>query len=112
MIPGLNPRMMRQAMKRMGIQEEEIDAIQVIIRTPEKDLVFNAPAVSKINMMGQETYQIIGEPEEIEREINPEISEDDINTVVTQTGVSKEKAKELLERNKGDIAKTILELQK
>ena len=25
MIPGMNPRMMKQAMKRMGIQQEDVD---------------------------------------------------------------------------------------
>ncbi len=112
MMPGLNPRMMRQAMKRMGIQEQEIDAVQVIIKTPEKNLVFDRPHVSKINMMGQETYQIVGEPEEVEKDSTPDISEDDIETVVAQTGVSKQRAKEALEKNNGDIAQTILELQK
>lgn len=110
MLPGINSRQMKQAMKRLGIQQKDIDAIEVIIRTPTKDLVFKEPQVSVVNMMGQETYQVIGEPEELERK-SFDISEDDIKTVIEQTGCDKETAKEMLEKNKGDIAKTIMELQ-
>ncbi len=110
MMPGFNQRQMRQAMKRMGIQQSEINAIQVIIKTPDYDLVFDSPEVTKVNMMGQETYQIIGEPEKVAPSATPQISDDDVQTVVSQTGVSSAKAKEALEKNNGDIAKTILEL--
>jgi nascent polypeptide-associated complex subunit alpha len=111
MIPGMNPRMMKQAMKRMGIKQEEIDATQVIIKTPEKEIIISDPSVSKVNMAGQETYQISGEAEEHDMDTEPEINEDDINTVVEQTGVSEEKAKEIIEKHDGDLAAAILELQ-
>lgn len=112
MIPGINPRKMQQMMKQMGIQQTDIEATEVIIKTPTKELVFSNPSVAKVNMMGQETYQIVGSPEERELESTPELSDDDIQTVVEQTGVSAEDAKEALEKNKGDIAQTILELKK
>ena len=120
MIPGMNARKMQQMMRRMGIQQQEIDAVEVVIKTKDKKIVISNPQVSKVNMMGQKTYQIIGEEEEFplddvsddETEINTsvEISDDDIDVVVQQTNVSKEKAKELLEKNNGDIAETILEI--
>lgn len=111
MMPGMNPRMMKQAMKRMGIQQTEIDAKEVIIKLEDKEIVILDPQVSKVNMMGQETYQVVGRA--VEREISslPEINEDDIATVAEQAGVSEEKAKEALENAKGDIAKAILELK-
>jgi len=112
MIPGMNPRKMQQMMKQMGIQQTDIEATEVIIKTPTKELVFTNPSVAKVNMMGQETYQIVGSPEERELETTPEISDDDIQTVVDQTGVSAEDARDALEKNKGDIAQTILELKK
>ena len=38
-MPGMNPRMMKQAMKRMGIQQQDIEATEVIIKTPAKDVL-------------------------------------------------------------------------
>ena len=111
MIPGMNPRDMQKAMKRLGIKQEEIDATEVIIRTSDKEIIIQNPQVSKVNMMGQETFQVVGQP--IEREISsePEINQDDINMVMDQTGTTEEKAKEAIESNNGDLAKAIMELK-
>lgn len=103
---------MQQAMKRMGIQQVDIPAVKVIIQTEDKELVFSHPTVAKVNMMGQETYQIVGEAEERSLSFTPEISEDDIKTVMEQTGVSKEEAQKAIEEAKGDLAEAILKLQK
>lgn len=108
----MNPRQMQQAMKRMGIQHTEIDAKEVIIRTEDKELVFTNPQVAKINMMGQQTYQIIGEPKEREISTAPEISEDDIKTVMEQAGVDRKTALSAIEKHKGDLAEAIIELKK
>ena len=97
-------------MKRMGIQQQDLDAKEVIIRLADKELVFSDPQVAKVNMMGQETFQIIGTPEERSLSTEPEISEEDIQTVVDQAGVDKEKALETIKKHKGDIAAAILEL--
>lgn len=112
MMPGMNPRKMNQMMKRMGIQQIEIDAVEVIIRTHEKELVILNPQVSKVNMMGQETIQIIGDIQEREIETTPEISEDDVKTVMEQANVSEEQAKEAIEQNDGDLAAAIISFQK
>jgi nascent polypeptide-associated complex subunit alpha len=112
MMPGINPRQMQQAMKRMGIQQVEIDAKEVIIRTEDKELVFTNPQVSKVNMMGQNTYQIVGEPEERELSTTPDISEEDIQTVMEQAGVDKKKALAAIEKHNGDLAEAIMELKK
>lgn len=111
MMPGMNPRMMKQAMKRMGIQQQDIEATEVIIKTPEKDLVIKNPQVAKVNMMGQQTYQVVGEAEEREVSQEAEINEDDINTVTEQTGADKEKAKAAIKENKGDLAAAIMSLK-
>jgi nascent polypeptide-associated complex subunit alpha len=111
MFPGMNQRQMQQMMRKMGMQQTEIDAAEVIIRTSDgKEMVFHQPQVSMVNMMGQKTFQLVGEFEE--REINQEVelSEEDIQTVVDQTGVSKEIAEEKLRANDGDIAQTIMDL--
>ena len=111
MIPGMNPREMQKAMKRLGIKQEEIDAREVTIRTADKEIIIHNPQVSKVNMMGQETYQIVGEAEERTLSSEPEINKEDIKTVMEQTGVSEEKATEAIHSNNGDLAKAILELK-
>jgi len=109
MFPGMNPKKIQQAMKRMGIQQVEIDATEVIIKTPDKEIIITQPQVSKVNMMGQETFQVIGNVEE--RETEPEISEDDIQTVMEQANADEDKAREMLKQTKGDIAAAILKLK-
>src|SRR3989338_385423 len=109
MFPGINPKMMKQAMKKMGIKQREIDAEEVIIRTKDKEIIIRNPEVSKVNMMGQETYQITGEEEERERKI--EINEEDISTVMEQANVDEETARKAIEESKGDLAEAILSLK-
>jgi nascent polypeptide-associated complex subunit alpha len=111
MMPGMNPRMMRQAMKRMGIQQVEIEADEVIIRSKDKEIIITEPQVSKVNMMGQETFQVVGNIHERERSSEPEISKDDIKTVAEQAEVSEEEAETALKESKGDIAAAILKLK-
>ena len=110
MIPGMNPRMMKQAMKRMGMEQEDIEASEVIIRTPEKEIVFSQPSVAKVRMMGQESWQITGAYEEKPREISVEISDEDVKTVMEQTHKSGEEARKAIEKHHGDLAAAILEL--
>ena len=112
MFPGINPKKMQQMMKQMGIQQIEIDAVQVIIKTEDQELVFDNPQVSKVNMMGQETYQIVGTPIVREMDSTPDISQEDIDAVVEQANVSEEDAREALLESEGDIAAAIMKLQK
>ncbi|WP_129598051.1 nascent polypeptide-associated complex protein [Methanohalophilus profundi] len=106
---GMNPKKMKQMMKQMGISVDEIsDVEQVIIRTPDKDIVFNDANVSIMNAQGVDTYQIVGTPEEVARE--DEIPEDDVRLVTEQTGVSEDKAKEALKNANGDLAEAIMQL--
>jgi nascent polypeptide-associated complex subunit alpha len=112
MFPGMNPRDMRQAMKRLGIQQQEIAAKEVIIRLEDKEIVISNPNVTKVNMMGQDTYQVVGEESERSLGSTPDISEDDIDTVVEQTGVSKEQALKAIKDSEGDLADAILKLKK
>ena len=102
---------MEQAMRRMGIQQQEIDAKEVIIRCEDKDIIIQNPNVSKVNMMGQETYQVVGKAIEKPRSSEPTISDDDIKTVMEQADVDEEKAKKAIEDNNGDLAAAILSLK-
>ena len=112
MIPGMNPKQMRQAMKRMGIKQEEIDAKEVIIKLENHEIIISNPNVSKVNMMGQDTYQVVGEEEIRELDSTPDINEEDVKTVVDQAGVSKEEAAKAIKEAKGDLAEAIIKLKK
>ena len=111
MFPGINPREMQKAMKRLGIKQEEIDAELVIIKTSDKDLIIKNPQVSRVNMMGQETIQVIGDITEVDKNEKVEIDEDDIETVIEQTNCTKEEAIDALEQSNGNLAEAILKLQ-
>lgn len=110
MIPGMNPKQMKQAMKQMGIKQDEIPATEVIIKTPEKEIIIKEPSVQKIIMQGQETFQISGNTEEQETDKTPNINEEDIEMVMTQTNCTKEEAKAAIEICEGDLAQAIIEL--
>src|SRR6056297_2554696 len=60
---GMNPRKMKQMMKQMGIDVDELDAEEVVIRTADEELVFSDVQVTRMDAQGQETYQIVGQPE-------------------------------------------------
>ncbi|MBS3174555.1 nascent polypeptide-associated complex protein [Candidatus Woesearchaeota archaeon] len=107
MLPGLNPKQVEQAMKKLGIKQENIDAYEVVIKTDGKNLVIRNPNVTLIKMPGNESIQITGDIEE-----ESVISEDDVNTVAEQAKVSKDEARNALERNNGDLAAAIMELNK
>lgn len=112
MIPGMNPRKVQQMMRQMGIQQVEIPAREVIIRSEDKDIIITNPSVQKVNMMGQETFQISGDVHEQETSKMPEISEDDVKTVMEQTNVDEERAKNAIKDAEGDLAKAIISLTK
>ena len=104
---GMNPRKMKQMMKQMGIDIKELDAEEVIIRTPEEELVFTDAEVQRMDAQGQQTYNIIGEPERRDREDDSDddagdaIPQDDIEMVMDATGASEQEAREALEAENG-----------
>ena len=109
MIPGMNARKMNKMMQRMGVQQQDIDAEQVIIKCKDKEIIINNPQVAKINMMGQQTIQIVGDIEERSLE---KFNEDDVKTVMEQAEVNEDEAREALEKSNGDLAEAILSLKK
>ena len=106
---GLDPSKMQQMMKQMGIDIEDIDAEEVIIRTADEELVFTDAEVQRMDAKGQETYNIVGEPETRERagELDDGIPEDDIRMVADAAGVSPERAREALDAVDGRPADAI-----
>ena len=107
----MNPKKMQQMMRKMGIQQQELDATEVRIKCTDKEIIITNPQVSKVNMMGQQTYQIVGEEHEQALETAPEIEDDDVNTVMEQTGTDQETAKKAIEEAEGDLAAAIMNLK-
>ena len=125
----MNPRKMKQMMKQMGIDVDEVDAEEVIIRTGDgKELVFTDVDVTRMDARGQQTYQVVGKPEErdatgesagaIEADADAdsdagaaEIPDEDVEIVVGRTGASEEEAREALADADGDLAAAISQLE-
>lgn len=110
MIPGINPKDMARAMKKLGMKQEELSVKKVIMFLEDKELIFENPQVLKVDMMGQESYQLTGEP--VEKALEIQINEDDVKTVMEQTSVDHDSALKAIKSNNGDLAAAILELQK
>ncbi|GGL62783.1 NagC family transcriptional regulator [Halocalculus aciditolerans] len=114
----MNPRKMEQMMKQMGIDVDEIDATEVIIRKADgSELYFDDADVTRMDARGQQTYQVIGDPTERDAteggaaaEVEagePEIPEEDVELVASRTGSTKDAAREALEETDGDLAAAI-----
>lgn len=110
MIPGMNPKQMKQAMKQMGIKQDEIPAVEVIIKLKDKEIRITEPSVQRIVMQGQESFQVSGNVIESGVDNTPDISEDDISLVMIQTNCSREEARAAIEICEGDLAQAIIEL--
>jgi nascent polypeptide-associated complex subunit alpha len=110
----MNPRQMKAMMKRMGIAQEDIEDVEeIIIKTRRKDYVFHEAMVSVMTVQGQKSFQIVGEPEIIEKAASPskpESAEEDVKLVMEQTGVSEEEARAALDECGGQPAEAILKI--
>ena len=114
MFPGLNPKKMQAVMKQMGISQNELDANRVIIECDDKTIVIENPSVTKINMQGQENFQISGDISEQEvtedTEDTEDTTEEDIQAIIEKTNCSEEQAKQALKESEGDLTEAILNL--
>jgi nascent polypeptide-associated complex subunit alpha len=99
---------MRRLMKQAGVKMNEIEAEEVIIRTPDEEYVFKNPDVASISAAGQKTFQVSGNYTTKRR--HKEIPEGDIKMVVEQTKCTREEAENALRESNGDIAAAILTL--
>jgi len=106
MMPGIDPKKMQALMKQMGIKQEEIDAIRVIIEKEDENIVIENPSVIKVNMSGSESWQITGDSKIEEKGISTE----DISIVMEKTRVSEGEARKALEDSKGDLSEAIMGL--
>lgn len=115
---GLDPRKMQQMMEQMGIETSDIDAKEVIIRTADEDLVFTSPEVQRISAQGQDTYQIVGEPDTQQAQDDTEsesadaaIPDEDVEIVAQRAGASTDQARKALEAEDGDLAAAVSRLE-
>ncbi|SIQ79420.1 Nascent polypeptide associated complex NAC [Haladaptatus litoreus] len=123
---GLNPRKMQQMMKQMGIDVDDVDAEEVVIRTADgEELVFSDPEVTRMDARGQQTYQIVGDAESREATGGASgavesgdadssagaIPDADVEIVAQRTGASEDKAREALEAVDGDLAAAVERLE-
>lgn len=105
-MPGIDPKKMQALMKQMGIKQEEVDAVRVIIEKSEGGkIIVDNPSVIKVNMSGNESFQITGDVRE-----DGGISHEDIKIVMEKTGVSEGRAKDALEKASGDLTEAIIGL--
>jgi nascent polypeptide-associated complex subunit alpha len=129
---GLNPRKMKQMMQQMGIDLDDIEAEEVIIRTADEELYFSDAEVQRMDAQGQQTYQVVGSPETRPRsdtgsteaieagdtttdnsgaETADDIPEDDVEIVAMRTGVSESMAHDALVEADGDLAAAVERLE-
>jgi nascent polypeptide-associated complex subunit alpha len=121
MIPGGrgNPRQMRQAMKRLGIEQEQLDDVEeVVIRTATKEYVIRDANVTAVTAQGQKIWTVMGEPIVRDRADakKPEASkpvpipEEDVKLVAEKAGVTEAEALKALEDAGGEPAEAIIRL--
>jgi len=121
MIPGgrANPRQMRQAMKRLGIEQEQLDDVEeVIIRTATKEYVIRDANVTAMTAQGQKIWTVVGEPivrdragaKKAEGATALTIPDEDVKLVAEKAGVSEEEARKALEDAGGEPAEAIIRL--
>ncbi len=108
MLP-MNIQQMKKMMKQMGINIEEINATEVIIRTSSEELIFKNPSVTKVSGRGMEVFQVIGSYEVVKK---VEISEEDVKLIMEQANVDEETARKALIEANGDLAEALMKLQK
>src|SRR5208283_3103160 len=103
-------------MAKLGVKMDELpDVTQVIIRTPNKDIVIEAPSVTMVTVQGQAMYQIAG-GEVSESQPQPTSTsnaplEADVQLVAQQTGKSVDESRKALTEAGGDLARAILLLK-
>jgi nascent polypeptide-associated complex subunit alpha len=122
---GFDPQKMQQMMDQFGIDIDELDAEEVVIRTADEELVFTDAEVQRMDAQGQETYQVIGTPESREPGEGSAIEsgggdddggsggipDADIEIVANRAGVSEDDAREALEAEDGNLAAAVERLE-
>lgn len=119
---GMDPRQLKQMMKKLGIEVEEIpDVREVRVVTDKGTYVVKDASVTKMTAKGEETLQVQGKITEGEpaksiaeqdegEDAELEISDEDVQLVMDQTGAKKAEATQALEEAGGNPAEAIIAL--
>ena len=105
--PGkMDPKKVKEMMKKLNMNVKEIQAEEVIIKTPDKNIIISEPEIMIADMMGKEVYQISGVVSE-----SDQLNEKDIKMVMEKTGKDRETVVKKLEELNNDLAQAIIELK-
>jgi len=122
---GMNPKQMKAAMKRQGIDMNTIDGVEkVVVLTRDREIIFDRPEVTAISAQGAITYQVVGNPKERPRSAGADVSgedlveaiasakysEEDVELVMGQTGASEDDVRAALDACDGEVAEAIMKL--
>jgi len=112
---GMSKEKMAAMLKQAGIKVETLNAKEVLIKVNDGSIKLSNCSILQLEQAGKKTYIIEGNEERIKEEgiknektEEIEINEDDIDFVMKEANISKEKARELLKKADGDIAKAIM----
>lgn len=116
MMPNLDPSKMKKMMKQMGMKTEEINTTEIIFKVKDgNDFKLKGPSVTKIDVKGNEMYQVQGGTEEevdsteTTEDTDTEFDESDVETLMEQTGCTREEAEKTLSEE-DDLAKAVMKL--
>ncbi|EQD28632.1 nascent polypeptide-associated complex protein [mine drainage metagenome] len=119
-MPGkMNSREMRRMMSQMGIKSTEMNDVKRVIMEGElKNYIVENPQVVLIEGQGQKSLQIIGIIKEVQKgqntvkkaETTLSFPNEDIELVMSQANVTKEKAIDALKKASGEPAQAIIDL--
>lgn len=127
---GMNPKQMKAAMKRQGIDMRTLDGVEkVVVLTRDREIIFDRPEVTAISAQGAITYQVVGKPKErprsaatastgadvsgedlVEAIASAKYSVEDVELVMGQTGASEGDVRAALEACNGEVAEAIMKL--
>ncbi|MEM3361816.1 MAG: nascent polypeptide-associated complex protein [Candidatus Anstonellaceae archaeon] len=104
--PNLDSKQLSKMLKQFGVESSEIEAIEVVIKTPNYNIVIQQPQVIEIKVREEVSYQISGK---IKKEQN--ISTEEIKLIMSKTSCSEQEAIEALKAANYDIAKAIIDIE-
>ncbi|MCE4614546.1 MAG: NagC family transcriptional regulator [Desulfurococcales archaeon] len=119
---GLNPRDLKKMFKRMGVKaeiEDLSDATEIIIvHSDGRRSILESPQATLIKPGGAGQVMLsatgllrVEQPEEEAEEEEAMVSEEDVQLVAQQTGVTPEEARQALIEAKGDLAEAIMKIE-
>lgn len=97
-------------MRQLGVKFEDVEDVEeVVVKTKSGRYVIQTNDVKIINAGGIKTLQVAISDMKYEEKVS--VDEEDIKIVMEKANLSYEDAKELLIKNKGDLARTLLEIE-